>query len=656
MDRCHNLYIDDGFVYLSGCNNIFGITILDVNEDPLNPKAVGAANLQYSHDVFVRDNLMFTSEIGQGQLGIYDISDKTRPELLATQQTSFSFTHNAWSSDDNKYIFTTDERANAFLDAYDISDLDQIQRVSQYHVKATQGTGVIPHNAHYHNGFLINSWYTDGIVVLDATNPESLVRVAQYDTWGGPNGGFNGCWGAYPFLPSGIVLASDISSGLFVLDVNYQRASFLKGQVLDSETNMPINGAEVFFSTSDENVSSSDPNGNFNLGLLLEGRVKAVASHPEYKTDSIVVMLEKGVVIEENILLERLNTVSVLIEVVDKETGASIEAANVLINTEENSIQGLTKSVSGGLRLDAFIGTSEIICGKLGYKTALVEFDIEESTESIRIELERGIEDDFNFIYGWGIKTTAQTGSWHRGVPLGTFFQNLKSNPDTDAPNDIGNSAFVTGPPNADVSAQDVDDGMTMLISPKFDISEIDQPIVEYSLWFFNGAGASSIPNDYMEVLLSDGIDTTVVERIVDPNSSSGRWREKSQILISDYFNDPQEIIVFVRIEDISPGHLVEGGFDDFAIVSATTTSTQDEIEDVDISIFPNAFSDFIIIKSSEKIRSLYIYDISGKRVFSETNFNNDGEINTSSISSGTYIAEIHLESGETRSYRMIKI
>ena len=226
MDRCHNLYIDDGFIYLSGCNNILGITILDVNDTPSDPVSVGAANLQYSHDVFVRDNLMFTSEINLGQLGIYDISDKSDPQLVATQPTSSLFTHNAWSSDDNKYVYTTDERSNATLDAYDISNLDEIIRIDQYQVSATQGNGVVPHNAHFHNNFLINSWYTEGIVVLDASNPQSLVRVAQYDTWNGPDGGFNGCWGAYPFLPSGLVLASDISTGLYVIEVDYKRQVF----------------------------------------------------------------------------------------------------------------------------------------------------------------------------------------------------------------------------------------------------------------------------------------------------------------------------------------------------------------------------------------------------------------------------------------------
>ena len=80
LTTCHNLYVDNGYIYLSGCRiGNQGIIILDVNQDPMNPVVVGAADLNYSHDAFVRDTLLFTSEINRGQLGIYSIADKTKP-------------------------------------------------------------------------------------------------------------------------------------------------------------------------------------------------------------------------------------------------------------------------------------------------------------------------------------------------------------------------------------------------------------------------------------------------------------------------------------------------------------------------------------------------------------------------------------------------
>src|SRR5690606_17473271 len=53
INKCHNLYIDAGYVYLSGCNiNDGGIVILDLNVDPENPRLAGLADPRYSHDNF----------------------------------------------------------------------------------------------------------------------------------------------------------------------------------------------------------------------------------------------------------------------------------------------------------------------------------------------------------------------------------------------------------------------------------------------------------------------------------------------------------------------------------------------------------------------------------------------------------------------------
>ena len=65
--------------------------------------------------------------------------------------------------------------------------------------------------------------------VADASKPDNIIEVANYDTWLGADGDFNGAWGAYPFLPSGLTLVSDRQSGLYVVDVNYKRAARLEG-------------------------------------------------------------------------------------------------------------------------------------------------------------------------------------------------------------------------------------------------------------------------------------------------------------------------------------------------------------------------------------------------------------------------------------------
>ena len=148
--NCHNLYIDElGVVYLSGCNlNEGGVIMADVATTPGQPIYVGATQAVYSHDAYARGNLLYSSDILAGRFTIFDVTDKLEPIKLGEQITPFEFCHNAWLSDDGNTLYTTDERANAFTAAYDVSDPTDIRFLDAYRPAATLGTGVIPHNVH----------------------------------------------------------------------------------------------------------------------------------------------------------------------------------------------------------------------------------------------------------------------------------------------------------------------------------------------------------------------------------------------------------------------------------------------------------------------------------------------------------------------------
>ena len=84
LNTCHNIFIDEfGVAYLSGCNsNGGGLIYLDVDTEPGVPTIMGVGSNEYSHDVYVRDNLAYSSEIEAGQFAIYDVTDKTNTILL----------------------------------------------------------------------------------------------------------------------------------------------------------------------------------------------------------------------------------------------------------------------------------------------------------------------------------------------------------------------------------------------------------------------------------------------------------------------------------------------------------------------------------------------------------------------------------------------
>ncbi|MDV7396356.1 hypothetical protein RZS08_33485, partial [Arthrospira platensis SPKY1] len=130
---------------------------------------------------------------------------------------------------------------NAPIGAYDVSDLTNIVELDQYRPVGSLGQGVIPHNVHVWDDYLLISYYTDGGRVVDASRPTNLIEVGNFDTWLGNPGGFNGAWGLYPFLPSQTVLVADITNGLFVLRPTFMRACWLEGVVTDSITGANIN-------------------------------------------------------------------------------------------------------------------------------------------------------------------------------------------------------------------------------------------------------------------------------------------------------------------------------------------------------------------------------------------------------------------------------
>ena len=271
----HNIYIDEnGFGYLFGYNNVFkniqtddrGALILDLKTD--TPRVAGVYSTFYVHDGFTRGDTMWVGHIYEGTLGAVDVSDKTNPLLMGTQETPSRFTHNCWLSDDGKTLFTSDERTMGYVASFDVSDLENIEELDRY--QSSPGSGVIPHNALVRGNYVINSYYTDGVTILDVTKPANLVEIGNYDTSPLFGDGFSGCWGVYPYFPSGLIVASDIEEGLFILEPSYIRACYLEGQVTSSLAPAGLSGVRVEFIGND-NFIFSGSGGNYGTGIPTPG-------------------------------------------------------------------------------------------------------------------------------------------------------------------------------------------------------------------------------------------------------------------------------------------------------------------------------------------------------------------------------------------------
>ncbi len=648
LQLCHNLYIDGQYLYLAGCNRFGdrnkGIQIFDLAPNPMEPTFLSNTDPFYAHDVYADENTMYASNLGDG-LFIIDVSDKSAPSTMATIETSMDFTHNAWASDDQNYVFTTDERSNAFVDAYDITDIDDIKLLDQYRPIATEGLGVIPHNVHYYNGYLVTSYYTDGLKIVDATNPSILTEVGSYDTYFERDGGFGGAWGAFPYLPSGRILVSDRESGLFVLEPNYVRPSYILGGVIDFATELPLEDVEVSITSSLPGRSLTDAEGNFQMGFADEGTVEIQFFKEGYALETSSIDLTAGDSSIIYVTMRPLARYNITGTIIDDVTGMPIPGASVIVQndlyTEENKT-----AEDGTFSLTTYEGNMYVAAGKWGYIHEAEIIDLTEATD-LEIRLEPGYRDDFIFDYNWEVSGTRPTSStaWDRGEPSPSLYNGEFANPGSDIDDDLGRACYVTG--LAFGLAGNLGD-TSILSSPIFDGTRYSDPFLYYYLWFYdNGVNPS---DDSLLVYVGNGQEEVLVEALTESRTG---WRERSEIRLADFIAITESMYVKLFAADIGSVHIYEAGIDGFAISEGQTTSTRDLLTSP-ISVFPNPFSDYLRYDLQGEFADEYeIRDLLG-RIVQRGNLSS-ATIETGVFGAGTYFITFLRQNQRIATRKIIK-
>ncbi|NNE28228.1 MAG: choice-of-anchor B family protein [Saprospiraceae bacterium] len=568
---CHNIHIDEfGYAYLTGCNlNGGGTLIFDVDTTPGQMAYAGKTPPIYAHDSYTVDNRLYTSDIYAGEFSIYDVSDKNNVTFINSQTTESEFTHNVWINDAHTVAFTTDERANAPVGAYDISDPQNIVELDQFKPIETLGDGVIPHNVHVWNDWLIISYYTDGCIIVDGSKPDNLIEVGNFDTFIPASTGFDGVWGAYPFLPSGTILCSDIGNGLYVLSPTYVRACWLEGKITDESTGDPIQGAAVNIDADQANLSDSDFAGDYQTGLATAGTYSVTYSALGYESKVVTVDLDNGVEVIQDVQLTPLSSIGG--SVIRSGNGEPIENAQVRVVTATGSIFA-TSNGDGIFEIPGLSdGIYEVYVGAWGYNLLAQQINLSPGSSASFI-LEPGYEDDFVLDLGWDSNGTAASGTWEIGEPLGTTYQGEASNPDFDIVGDIGDQCYVTGNGGGGAGNDDVDDGWVTLTSPLMDLTDYDLPIIEFSYWFFN-AGGNNNPNDNLQIMISNGLVSTQVALI----ETNAQWTSFS-FQIEDFVVPNETVqIQFITSDLADSGHLVEAAIDGFSVKDASNSGVYPE-------------------------------------------------------------------------------
>jgi choice-of-anchor B domain-containing protein len=632
----HTCFVDEnGYAYVFGANRgNGGVIILDVFTNPMAPIEVGVFDNWYCHDGYVRNDTMYLANIYDGFFSLVDVSDKANPVLLGTKTTPSSFTHNSWPSDNGQYVFTTDEISGAFIAAYDISDPTNIIEVDR--IQNSPGSGIIPHNTHVKGDYLITSYYSDGIVIHDITYPYNMIKVAEYDTYEGQTISYDGCWGVYPFLPSGIALAADITNGLFILGPTYQQAAYLEGIVRDQQTNQPLDNVTVKIFQNDQ-TDYTNSSGFYATGIFSPGIYNVTYEKVGYfpKTESVTLI--QGQIVIQNTELIPIPPYNLDIKVYELGTTIPISGAQIKLIHPLLVHEGITNGI-GEESLTLYYQDGafyNIQVGKWGFVTSCFDMQLDSLTGSIIVYLEKGYYDDFEFDFSWTIIGNATTGLWERGIPNPTNNTMIG----TDAPYDCGSIGFVTGnAANLNSDFDDVDEGYTTLISPQMDLTSLSNPHINFARSFFCYHGPGQF-DDTLKVFISNGSTSVLLDQIGGPQGNEMSYAFQS-IPINGLLTINNTMQISVTISDENPNiNITEAAFDHFWVSNYNTTDISENTKE-EFSLYPNPSNEKITIENAEIDSYIHIRDLNGKVQKTIQVSTSKMEIDLQFLSAGIYIIQ----------------
>ena len=654
-DTSHSLFIDEhGRLYIHGANEgNGGVIMYDLTSDPMSPVRVGEFDQWYVHDSFARGDTLYAAHILNGFFTIVDVSDPSNPVLLGQQTTPNNFTHNTWLDASGRYLYTTDERTNSYVAAYDVSDPSDIQFLDK--LRSDGGSGAIPHNTYWLPGdHVVQSYYTYGVSIYDCSHPDNLVEVGHYDTSPLQGDGFNGAWGVFPFLPSGRLLVSDIEEGLFILGPTFVRGCLLEGTVTNSTNGLPVAQAEVRILTTDA-VEVTPISGQFGVGTLQPGTYQVQATAPGFFPRTLDgVVLATGTTTALDIELEPLPSFQVSGILRTQGTLAPIPGGQVWLSNGTFTFH-VQSAADGTFTIPGVHdGTYVADIGAWGWHGACPADLVVAGGDVVgwTIELEPGYADEFAIDLGWQVTATAPRGVWERWPPVPTNYEGAIANPGEDVPDDCRDKAYVTGNSGGSPNSADVDEGGTTLTSPIFDATGLADAHVRYHYWFFDEGGMTT-PDDALTISMSNGTETVVIQEVPAAESTSA-WRF-SNIRIADHLQPSTTMRIHILAEDQGPnGHIVEAGFDDFAVMANATVGLTPREVPIGLRIWPVPAMGSCAVAIPEGADGVVrVVDAIGRVVIAGERTRGGRLVIDHGLAAGTYLVQVITDEGRSLTGRM---
>jgi len=304
----HTFFVAGNTLYVADLAfSPWSVRVFDIT-DKKNPRLLTSISdpLWNIHDMTVIRKRLYGAWIyGSGGLLLAEVSRPAAPRELAKIRYPQAATHNAWPTEDEKYILTTDEVAPTRnnLKIWDARTPGQLTQVNEYQVPNAASP---IHNTYVRGRYAYMSHYCDGLRIVDIADPTQPREVAFYDFNSSVNcTSFNSNWGVHVF--SNLIYASDMNTGLYVLEFDNHVPANFTGAVVDNNSNQPIRGAMVYF--RDEYASTrTNSAGSFDIPWFKNDTVKVVTEALGYLPDTATVITSTINKTTATIRLKRLST------------------------------------------------------------------------------------------------------------------------------------------------------------------------------------------------------------------------------------------------------------------------------------------------------------------------------------------------------------
>jgi ELWxxDGT repeat protein len=246
------------------------------------------------HEVTPQNGRLYAATLSiPGYTDIWDISNignTSIPVPLLVEFNSGWSGHTAWPTSDDNYVSLSHEIKGGTTSIYDIHNLNNPQLVAMIpdlprNQASTEDQQMIVGN------LLSIAWYQAGARVYDVSDPTNPVLVGNYDTYPGPvTANVQGVWGVFAFPGNSLLLAADVTYGLFIfsfptISISGQVFQDTNGNGALGAGDPGVQGRTVFLDANNngaldagEMTTTTDANGNYSFNNLPPGayRVREV--------------------------------------------------------------------------------------------------------------------------------------------------------------------------------------------------------------------------------------------------------------------------------------------------------------------------------------------------------------------------------------------